>query len=76
MSRKFIVDEEELFLLLIAKMECAMLNRDGVNNWAWYGESQEEVAEEFHPEHLSNVSFDECAAAILDSDQYILFSED
>lgn len=76
MSRKFIVDEEELFSLLLAKMECSMLNRDGVDNWSWYGESREEIVEEFHPEHLSGVSFEECAAAILDSDQYILFSEE
>lgn len=76
MSRKYIIEEDELFGLLMDRMEATMNRRDGVINWEYYGESYEEVAEEFHPEHVPYVSFDECASAILDSDQYILFSEE
>lgn len=70
MERKFLVDEEELFRLLVDHFEMEMLRRDGVDNWSWYGESYQEVVEDVHPEGYSDSTFEDCAAAILDSNRY------
>ena len=72
-EKKYIVTERELLELLACQMECVMNERDGVDNWGWYGSSREEVIKEYWPddelpgEHLS---FYDVATAILEAGAY------
>lgn len=52
MSDKFyLVEEEEELVDLIANYyEMMMLQRDGVDNWPWYGESRKDILKENFPE--------------------------
>ena len=72
-EKKYIVTERELLELLACQMECVMNERDGVDNWGWYGSSREEVIKEYWPgdeppeEHLS---FYDVATTILEAGAY------
>ena len=77
MARKFVVDEADLKEMLVALMEYSMLQRDGVDNWSWYGESFHETVQDFYPEQLSideirenDIGFQECADAMLEGGKY------
>lgn len=63
--KQYIVDENTLKQLLIDSIELAMLNADGVDNWAWYGEGRQEIIKEYFPnaseEELENLNFENCA---------------
>lgn len=48
--KKYIVDEFELLELLEAYITLSILNRDGVDNWMWYMESEREVVREYFSE--------------------------
>jgi len=39
------VPYEEYVNLIACEMQCDMLQRDGADNWEWYGESYDEVAQ-------------------------------
>ena len=76
-ERKFIVTESELKEMLVALMKETMNQRDGVDNWEWYGESGLEVIQDFYPEYMeleeienNNIDFEKCAEAIIDAGKY------
>lgn len=48
-QKQYLVPERELKSLLESEMKLNMLNRDGVDNWTWYGESHDKVIEDFYP---------------------------
>lgn len=77
MGRKFILSEKELREMLYALMFHNMCERDGVDNWGWYGQSYDAVVRDFHPEDITledvrerNLEFDDCIDALLDSGAY------
>lgn len=77
MARKFVIEEADLKEMLIALMEYSMLQRDGVDNWSWYGESFHETVQDFYPEQLSideirenDIGFQECADAMIEAGKY------
>lgn len=39
-----VIPYDEYIDLIACQMCCDMLDRDGVDNWEWYGESYDEVA--------------------------------
>lgn len=51
--RQFIVCEARLIELLAAEMKLEELERDGVDNWTWYGEGRQECIKEFAGGRLS-----------------------
>lgn len=76
-ERNFIVTESELKEMLVALMKETMNQRDGVDNWEWYGESGLEVIQDFYPEYMeleeiesNNIDFEKCAEAIIDAGKY------
>lgn len=72
-ERKYIVTESELLNFLACEMECSMNDRDGVDNWSWYGSSREEVIKEYWPEDElpeGYLSFHDVASAILEAGGY------
>ena len=72
-ERKYIITESELLELLACQMECVMNERDGVDNWGWYGSSREEVIKEYWPGDESpekHLSFYDVATAILEAGAY------
>ena len=48
-EKKYVITESQLINLLVAEMTCIMNERDGVDNWGWYGSSYEDVVKEFWP---------------------------
>lgn len=42
-----VVPYEEYVKLIGCEMQCDMLQRDGVDNWEWYGASHDEVARDW-----------------------------
>ena len=48
-ERKYLLTETQLQSLLTASMTLDMLERDGVDNWSWYGESSCETKSYFYP---------------------------
>ena len=72
-EKKYIVTERELLELLACQMECIMNERDGVDNWGWYGSSREEVIKECWPGDEppeGYLSFYDVATAILEAGAY------
>lgn len=41
-----VIPYDEYIDLIACRMYCDMLDRDGVDNWEWYGESYHEVAQD------------------------------
>lgn len=54
-----------------------MLERDGVDNWEWYGSSRKDIIKESFPEvteeDLEDMDFYDCARA--DLEKYVLAKE-
>lgn len=50
-----VIPYKEYIDLITCQMQCDMLNRDGVDNWEWYGESYDEVAQDWCAD--ANVSY-------------------
>lgn len=48
-EKRYVIPESRLLDLLVAEMTCAMNERDGVDNWGWYGSSYEDVIKEYWP---------------------------
>ena len=72
-EKKYIVTERELLELLACRMECSMNERDGVDNWSWYGTSREAVVKEYWPDDElpeDYLDFYDVAAAILEAGAY------
>ena len=72
--RQYVVDEKTLRYLLYCEMEVDMLERDGVDNWSWYGESRRETKAEFYPgdwnELHRDISFEDIAQMRLDAGEF------
>lgn len=72
-EKKYVITESELLELLCCQMECVMNDRDGVDNWGWYGTSRNDVIKEFYPgeeDPDEDVGFYETAVAILEAGGY------
>lgn len=69
MEKYYMVEENELIELLANAYEKIMLERDGVDNWTWYGEGRKDVIKERFPEldesQLEDMDFYDCARADL-----------
>ena len=57
--KQYVVDEKTLRYLLYCEMEVNMLERDGVDNWSWYGESHRETKAEFYPGDWDEIDRDD-----------------
>ena len=57
--KKYVVDERTLIYLLYCEMKIDMLERDGVDNWSWYGESRRETKAAFYPGNWNELNEDE-----------------
>ena len=66
-----VISYDEYIDLIACRMYCDMLDRDGVDNWEWYGESYDEVAQDWCIEagvpsnHDDYYNFDDVAEAIV-----------
>ena len=66
-----VIPYDEYIGLRVCQMRCDMLDRDGVGNWEWYGESYDEVAQDWCIDagvpynHDDYHSFDDVAEAIV-----------
>lgn len=47
MERKYVISRGELLELLEAQYRLAALERGGVDNWQWYGESNSDFLEDY-----------------------------
>lgn len=77
MDKFYLVKEEELIDLIANYYEMMMLQRDGVDNWSWYGESRKDILKENFPEtteeDLEDMDFYDCAR--VDLENYVLAKE-
>ena len=72
-ERKYVISENRLIELLVAEMTCIMNERDGVDNWGWYGSSYEDVIKEYWPgedEDGNTPDMYECAKARLEAGEF------
>lgn len=66
-----VIPYDEYIDLIACRMYCDMLDRDGVDNWEWYGESYYEVAQDWCIDagvpysHDDYHNFDDVAEAIV-----------
>ena len=66
-----VIPYDEYIDLIACRMYCDMLDRDGVDNWEWYGESYHEVAQDWCIDagvpynHNDYYNFDDVAEAIV-----------
>lgn len=66
MTKYYLVPEHELVELIKSQMRDEMCCRDGVDSWEWYGESHDEVAEDFSPpDYDGALEFDDVASALV-----------
>lgn len=74
-KRVFLVKEDDLLDLLICRLKIDCLNQDGVDNWPWYMESENEIiAEYLHVKNPEDFTFEDCAKKELKD--YPIFSEE
>ena len=59
------ISESDLNGLLVDSLELCMLNRDGVDNWTWYGESYRELIKEYIPDADEDTDFSDIATLLL-----------
>lgn len=59
------ISEGDLTGLLVDSLELDMLNRDGVDNWTWYGESYRELIKEYIPNADEDTDFSDVATLLL-----------
>ena len=59
------ISESDLNGLLVDSLELCMLNRDGVDNWTWYGESYCELIKEYIPDADEDTDFSDVATLLL-----------
>lgn len=77
LDKFYLVEEEELIDLIATYYKMMMLERDGVDNWTWYGEGRKDIIKERFPEateeDLKDMDFYDCARA--DLENYVLAKE-
>lgn len=59
------ISEDDLKDFLVDSLELDMLNRDGVDNWTWYGESYRELIKEYIPDADEDTEFYDIATLLL-----------
>ena len=59
------ISESDLNGLLVDSLELCMLNKDGVDNWTWYGESYRELIKEYIPDADEDTDFSDVATLLL-----------
>lgn len=59
------ISEGDLKGLLVDSLELCMLNRDGVDNWTWHGESYRELIKEYIPDADEDTDFSDVATLLL-----------
>ena len=59
------ISESDLNGLLVDSLELCMLNRDGVDNWTWYGTSYRELIKEYIPDADEDTDFSDVATLLL-----------
>lgn len=73
-EKRYVVSENRLLELLVAEMTCIMNERDGVDNWGWYGSSYNDVIKDYWPgeESIPEDSIDmwDCASARLEAGEF------
>ena len=65
------ISESDLNGLLVDSLELCMLNRDGVDNWTWYGESYRELIKEYIPDADEDTDFSDVATLLLNDYEVI-----
>ena len=77
LDKFYLVEEKELVDLIATYYKMEMLERDGVDNWEWYGESCKNILKERFPDategDLEDMDFYDCARA--DLKDYVLAKE-
>lgn len=71
----YLVSENDLIDLLETSIWRQMLERDGVDNWTWYGESRKDIIREYFPdktdEELKDYNFNDCAEEDIKSYNFV-----
>ena len=76
--KQYVIDEKTLRHLLYCEMQVYMLETDGVDNWSWYGASQEETKKDFYPgdwseldkEERNDLTFSDIAQIRMDAGEF------
>ena len=63
--RYYKISESDLNGLLVDSLELCMLNRDGVDNWEWYGTSRRELIKEYIPDADEDTDLSDVATLLL-----------
>lgn len=61
MEKQYKISESQLLELLETSVTMQMLDRDGVDNWSWFGESFHEIVREYFPDAYPDEDEDEDA---------------
>ena len=73
-EKHYVVSENRLLELLVAEMTCIMNERDGVDNWGWYGSSYNDVVKDYWPGEEpipeDNIDMWDCASARLEAGEF------
>lgn len=71
MEKYYKISEKELIELLATSIKMDALDRDGVDNWMWYGEGFNDMIKEYFPEateeEMENLYFSDCAKTLLNN---------
>lgn len=74
MMRYYLINEKRLKELLIAEMKLIELERDGVDNWEWYGEGRKnylkELATEYELEYNEELEYEDIAEKDLENFEF------
>lgn len=74
MMRYYLINEKRLKELLIAEMKLIELERDGVDNWEWYGEGREnylkELATGYELEYNEELEYEDIAEKDLENFEF------
>lgn len=69
MEKYYKISENELIELLATSIKMDALDRDGVDNWSWYGEGFQDMIKEYFPEakeeEIEDLDFHDCAKTLL-----------
>lgn len=76
-EKRYVVSESRLRELLVAEMTCDMNERDGVDNWGWYGSSYRDIVKEYWPgeepmteDEEDSIDMWDCASARLEAGEF------
>jgi len=72
--RYYLINEKRLKELLVAEMKLIELERDGVDNWEWYGEGREnylkELATGYELEYNEELEYEDIAEKDLENFEF------